>query len=130
MQCKKGSGIKWTSSFEVCGGLHWLDDDEVVVVVKSDALQWRSARHEYGYNLIGVWASDGVSDHWRFHDVVDLIAAYPQPANLNFGMEHNGEKRDANFVRIEEICPARLAAAAEKKQQQIERKRAAQSFKN
>jgi hypothetical protein len=81
-----------------------LDEEDELIVAKSDELQWRSDRHEYGYNLIGVRASDGVSDHWRFHEVVDLIAAYPQPANLNVGLEHNQEERDANFVRIESIC--------------------------
>jgi hypothetical protein len=105
-----------------------VDDEDELIVAKSDELQWRSAHHEYGYNLIGVRASDGVSDHWRFHEVVDLIAAYPQLENLNVGMEHNEEERDANFVRIESICNERLEVAAARKKEQIEKKK--RSFEN
>lgn len=107
-------------------GLHWLDENDVLIVAKCLELEWRSGRHEYGYHLIGVRDSDGVSDYWRFHEVVDLIAAYDQPAYLNVTIEYNEEERAANFGRVEEILIARMAAAEEKKKQAAQRKQAAE----
>jgi hypothetical protein len=40
---------------------------------------------------------DGEYEHWRFHDVIDLIAAYSQPEYLKVEMEYNEELRSDNF---------------------------------
>jgi hypothetical protein len=97
-----------------------------VQVAKCDSLEWNKGRLNHGYQLIGVRNDDGVYEHWRFHDVIDLIAAYAQPEYLNVEMEYNDELRSDNFDQLEAMKAAKLVEADEKKKEAIERKKAAE----
>jgi hypothetical protein len=56
-------------------------------------------------------------EHWRFHDVIDLIAGYAQPEYLKVKMEYNDELRSDNFDRLEAMKAAKLVEADEKRKQ-------------
>jgi hypothetical protein len=72
-------------------------------------------QHERGYHLIGIRDNSSEYQHWRFHDTIDLITTYEQPAYLNVEMEYSDELRSDNSDRMEGIKAARLVAAVEKK---------------
>jgi hypothetical protein len=54
---------------------------------------------------------DGGEESWRFHNVIDKIVKYQQPATLNVEIQYDNELREKNFERMDAIKEAKKAVA-------------------
>lgn len=83
------------------GGLSWIDPDEnELCVATEDAMEYQGGRNGAGWCLIGTCESDGGMEPWVLDVVIDLIAEYQQPIEMNVEVVVNEALRAANAERI------------------------------
>ena len=83
------------------GGLSWIDPDEnELCVAAEDAMEYQGGRNGAGWCLIGTRESDGGMEPWVLDVVIDLIAEYQQPIEMNVEVVVNEALRAANAERI------------------------------
>jgi hypothetical protein len=109
-------------------GLRWIDPDEgrdELTIVDHECMEYQGGRNAPGWCVIGVRDSDGVYEPWQIcgGDVIDLIAAYEQPAELNVEVVINEELRAANEQRIIEQENRKKHDAEQRKKAASSRKR-------
>ena len=89
-------------------GLRWIDPDrgqDDVTLADHEGMDFQGGRDSPGWCIIGVRESDGGYEPWQIEggDVIDLIAAYDQPPELNVEIVVNEELRAANYERFNEL---------------------------
>ena len=88
------------------GGLSWVDPDPddgfEVITAEECNMEFQGGRGGQGWCLIGTRQEDGAMEPWVIDIVIDLIAAYEQPAEMNVEVIVNEEMRAANAERIQE----------------------------
>jgi hypothetical protein len=94
------------------GGMRWTDpDDEHNELCIADVvdMEFQGGRNGSGWCVVGTRESDGGSEPWDIDVVIDLIAIYEQPAELNVEVILNDELRAANNERRQEqfVTPRR-----------------------
>ena len=104
-------------------GLRWIDPDsgkDELMVADHECMDYQGGRNAPGWCIIGVKDSDGALSPWQIAggDVIDLIAMYDQPAELNVEVVINEDLRASNEERLEE-------RAKKRKQETVQRKKAA-----
>lgn len=90
------------------GGLRWIDPDgahEELCIADQDNMEFQGGRGSPGWCIIGTRESDGGMEPWQIEggDVIDLIANYQQPAELNVEVVINDALRAGNDDQIKEM---------------------------
>jgi hypothetical protein len=101
-------------------GLRWIDPDsgmDELMVADHECMEYQGGRNAPGWCLIGIKDSDGALSPWQIAggDVIDLIAMYDQPAELNVEVVINEDLRASNEERIEEQAKKRKQEAGQRK---------------
>jgi hypothetical protein len=101
------------------GGMRWLDPDpdgagagRGICIADAGNMEFQGGRNGAGWCLIGTNEVDGDMEPWTIDIAIDLIADYPQPAEMNVEIVIDEELREANWEQ-----------QSNKKQQKIRRKR-------
>lgn len=83
------------------GGLSWIDPDEnELCVALEEGMEYQGGRNGAGWCLIGTRESDGGMEPWVLDVVIDLIAEYEQPIEMNVEVVVNEALRAANAEQI------------------------------
>jgi hypothetical protein len=103
------------------GGLQWLDEDrELALCIADDKdMDYQGAQNGEGWCVIE-HREDGTWESWELDCVIDEIAEYQQPAELNVEVIFNEELREANRERQrvrDELKNQKKASKASKKKQ-------------
>ena len=99
------------------GGLHWIDVDKVdyvECVASAIDMEFQGGRDGAGWCVAGERLTDGVVDPWTVHVVVDLMADFKQPKELNVEIVFNEEKRATNNAQYAGEEAAKKEAAKKK----------------
>ena len=102
------------------GGMRWTDPDgdgvggRGMCIADAGNMEYQGGRNGAGWCLIDTNKLDGGMEPWTIDIVIDLIAEYPQPAEMNVEILVDDELREANFERSQQ--------QSNKKQQTIQRK--------
>ena len=100
------------------GGLSWIDPDEnELCVAIEERMEFQGGRNGAGWCLLGTRVNgDGGMEPWVLDVVIDLIAEYEQPSEMNIEVIVDEELRVANGERIlEEKAQKRADATAKKR---------------
>jgi hypothetical protein len=98
---KKKDIVAKTRLLQKYGGLHWLDadEDDKLIVGLDDEMEYQAGKTGSGWCVIGR-NEDGTTESWDINLVIDEIAEYEQPPELNVEVIVNDEMREANRQRL------------------------------
>ena len=96
------------------GGLRWIDPDEnELCVADENQMEWQGGRNGAGWCILGIRMRDQAMEPWTLEVVIDEMAEYEQPMEMNVEIIVNPEKRAANAQKIIDD-EARKQAASKK----------------
>ena len=102
------------------GGLRWIDpdnDENILCVASTEDMEFQASQNGSGWCVVGTRDTDGGSEPWVIDVVVDLIAKYVQPAEMNVEIVFDPELRATNKEWILEEERKKALPSRRKKQQ-------------